>query len=142
MATVLPLGDWLSGYDRDTLRDDISSILADAEFNCVSITYSRFNVSGGGTSTYEPTTGTVTTAHTNSTITALVGPVTEKDSSLLNRGIGITDLKFLIDRADLAADPTQDDLIVYGSNTYNIRIITTCPVSQLVLVYASIHGGR
>jgi len=142
MASTFPIYDFLSDYEVAMLRADVDAMLGDASLNAVSVSYLSFNITGGGTSTYEPTTGAVTSGFTTTAITAIIGPVTEKDSALLVKELSIDDVKALVNRADLPADPTTNDMVTISGVTYAVRIVTFCPVSNYALVYLSLHGGK
>lgn len=142
MSTDLFPGlQFLSTYERDLVRSWINAAAAYANLNSVSVTYRRLNLASGGSASVNQTTGVVTTPYSDATISCLMGAVAREDESLMGATIQDSDRKFIMDRADLSADPTNRDQIIYNSTTYDVYKVVYCEISKFVLAYARVAGG-
>ena len=142
MSTNLYPGlQYLNTYERDLIRDHVSTALGWSQFNTASVTLHRLNLSSGGSATVNQTTGAVTDPYADVTVTVTVGAVTREDESLMGSQVQDSDRKFLVDRADLSYDLTPKDQIIYDSKTYDVYKTVHCPISNFTVVYARIAGG-
>ncbi len=121
------------------IQEDLENALDTAALGKVTITYKMFTASGSAT--FNPATGAVTSPYTSTSLDALVGPVTNYDASLLDIEVRSTDLKFLIDGADLPGTATDRDIVEYGGRTYDVYRVLKCPISNALVVYAKVSGG-
>jgi len=121
------------------IQEDLKNALDTTALGKVTITYKRFTAEGSAT--FNPATGAVTSPYSSKTIEALTGPVTNYDASLLDIEVRATDRKFLVNVSDLDGEPTDRDIIEYGSRTYDVYRVISCPVSNAVVIYAKVSGG-
>jgi len=133
---------FLTTDERTGIRADVDQCMSESNVNAASVTYRRNTVSGGGSATVNLATGAVTDPFTSSVITVMVGHANERDAKNAGVELEATDRKFLIDRADLGADPEAGDIIVYSSTTYEVVKVLYSVPAQLVVVYATVAGGE
>lgn len=138
---TLPSIDFLTAAERSAIRDAVDAATGDTHLGAASITYRRVSISGGGSATFNVTTGAITDAYTSSSITALVGSPDDQDASRAGVEIASTDRKFLINASDLAAEPKSGDVIVYGAVTYDVVKGWKSEPAQLYMAYCRVQGG-
>jgi hypothetical protein len=141
MATW-PGPGFLSSRVLSGIKTALGKAVDDTDLGAASISYKRLNLSSGGSATYNPATGAITDPHSAKTITCIVGMPTDQDARLFRAEFVATDRKFLIDRADLAADPQAGDLIVYSSTTFEVVFSLQSEPTGLVVVFAKALGGE
>lgn len=138
---TLPAIDFLTATERAAIRSAVDSASGDAHLGATSITYRRVSISGGGSATFNVTTGAVTDPYTSSSITALVGSPEDRDATRAGVEISVTDRKFLINAVDLAAEPKSGDVLVYDEVTYDVVKGWKSEAAQLYVAYCRVQGG-
>jgi len=133
---------FLTTNERTSIRADIDALVGESNVGAAAIVYRRNSVSGGGSATVNVATGAVTDPYTSSAITCLVGGVTDRDAKVMNIELEATDRKFIINRADLGADPQAGDIIVFSSTTYEVVAVRHSEPTNMVAVVASVAGGE
>lgn len=137
------MGVWLSDAMLAQFKADLGTIVDDANLGSGSITYRRAaSLSAGGSATVNVKTGAVTDPFTGTTLTCKVGFPTDADAKQAGTDLQATDRKFLIDRADLGADPAADDVIVYSGTAYGIISTKLHAPTGLIVIYARAAGGQ
>ena len=135
-------GDMVTPAVQQFIKDAVDGITGDTHAGAVNITYRRRSISGGS-ATYDPIRGTITDPYTNYAITALYGTVKDEDGKQLGVQLESTDVKFIVNLADLASTlPSAGDLVVYGQIVYETLYVRSQNATNLVVLYCRITGGR
>jgi len=132
---------WVTAQELADIKTDLASAVDSTNLGAASIKYLRQSISAGSAG-YDPKTGAITAAHTSATISCLAGVPTEADAKAMGVAYNTDDRKFLIDRADLAADPQSEDLIVYAGVTYEVYKAKIHEATGAILVLAKVRGGK
>lgn len=128
--TPLPRADFLMASELAQISDDVLGLFADSQLS-MPITYRSFQ-----SRTFTPSTGANVPTYTDYAIRAvrIVVPTREVQASQGLYQMG--DLRFFIARSTLAATPDKEDVVIDGSNTYNLVSWDTDPLSQIWRVVA------
>ena len=134
--------DLMTAGVQQFIKDAVSGITGDTHAGAVNIVYRRRSISGGS-ATYDPIRGTITDPYTNYSITALYGCVKDEDGKQLGVQLESTDVKFIVDLADLSNSlPSAGDSVVYGQIVYETLYVRQQVATNLVVLYCRITGGR
>lgn len=134
--------DFFTAEQLDIVQDELSSLIADPHLGSVSVTYRRCTLTTGGSATYNPATGVITDPYSNTTISMILGAVKEADAKMAGVDLEATDLKALVDKADLAAEPKSGDVVIHSGTTYEVVKCRYQIHTNFIVLYLKIQGGR
>ena len=85
--------------------------------------------------TFAPTTGVIGTTKTDHSLNAIMSKVNVEDMEA-NGDLVVTDLAFIVSRLDLTIEPSGDDQIIEGSDTYTVLSWRTDEAGAMYAIYA------
>ena len=97
----------------------------DIAFNVVSDLTTVVTLRQKGAATYDPSTGVVTSAETDTTISVIVDKYDAAEVD--NQIIQANDLKILVNQSDVTTDIAHEDKIIIGTDSYKIMNISKDP---------------
>jgi hypothetical protein len=135
------MGNLLPTNMLNAIKDDLTSLLGEANLGSSTVTYYSLGLSGGGSATINITTGAVTDPTTSASVTAAVGTPTDQDARWAGVALEVTDRVFLLQRSGLPAAPCSGDVILYSGDLFSILKEEEHPTG-LVVCYARVSGGE
>lgn len=126
----LPRVDFLFPSERLLILQDAADVTGDPSLG-ISVTYRHLT----GRS-FTPSTGAMTPTYTDTTLSAIRNVISAQQVAVSNGLYQMGDIRYLIERADLASDPGKEDQIVEGGVTYGIVSVDSDPVSAFWRVVA------
>lgn len=138
---TFPGATFLTAGELAAIRADLASAVDNTNMGAATVTFIRRSVTTGSAS-FDPATGTVTGGTSSKSVTCLVGSLSPKDITAF-KGVALdgSELKFLIDRNDLDADPTTEDRVVHASSTYEV-LRATISFTRVCSVVVRLLGGQ
>ena len=127
---TLPKTDFLSGEELTQVGADIVDLLGDTQISAA-ITYRRFTGNA-----FTPATGANTPSYTDTSLRAIRNAIPAREVAASEGLYKMKDLRFIIARAELSGEPTKDDRIVDGSDTYDLVDWDSDPVGVLWRIVA------
>ena len=114
--------------DKAAILADLETAMADTE---EAITYKRCT----GT-TFDATTGASTPTYSSTVTVAMKGVATMRQIEFSGGRLEVGDVTFRIRSNLLAAEPVDDDQIVYEGDTFQVVLLVTKALGALYRVYA------
>ncbi len=126
-----PHPDPFSNFQKEKVREVFRDILTDPEIR-VTITYSILTA----TPTYTIATGLSVRTTTDKTFTCARRVVSVSEAAESGGKLQVGDRQFVIDQADLTAQPTTNDRITEATIVYEVIRWTEDPMDLLYVVTA------
>lgn len=109
-----PRMDALSTFEKTALRSTLQDILTDSDVT-TAITYRTFT-----SESVNHKTGAITRDEDDASVNAVRREMTNAEVDRSGGTLKITDRWFLVDQADLSAEPKKSDRIIEGSTEYEV----------------------
>lgn len=124
------------------MKEDIAALLDDTDLGVATVSWRLRVISGGGSATFSPATGTITDPYTTKTITAMVGAPKDEDAKRAGVDLMSTDRKIMTNLTDLTAEPCNGDVVVISSDSFDVLKVYVCQVTGIVVAYLRKQGGE
>ena len=130
---VMPWFDLLDDWEAAMIKEDISTIIGDAEINSTTITYRYFTP--GTATTVDFFAGTASPSYTDYSMPALFGHVKDGERGLFGAPISDAEYVVLIKTTDLPGEPTATDQVIWKPITSDIVKVASIASLDFALLW-------